>query len=149
MRNKLKDVKKGISLLEVMVSLLILSLILASLLSICNMNYRASLLRQQKEKAARIVYCLQQEIKYNYSLEEVVANLQAGDLQLKASENFLDNLIYQDVFVMESGPDIEIRLLGENEDSAEINIKIEKSFKGLNILEEKTFIKDRYMNESY
>ena len=81
MRNKLKDVKKGISLLEVMVSLLILSLILASLLSICNMNYRASLLRQQKEKAARsIVYCLQQEIKYNYSLEEVVANLQARRL---------------------------------------------------------------------
>lgn len=105
--------KSGSTLIEVIISIVIIILIItigASISVKVNESFR---LRLEEEELDRLTYCIMQEIKYNYTMEEVMAKLKDNYLGLKNSVDFLEELEYKALFNFEEGDDINIYLVSE------------------------------------
>lgn len=105
--------KSGTTLIEVIISIAIITSIItigASISVKVNESFR---LRSEEEELDRLTYCIMQEIKYNYTMEEVTAKLKDNYLGLKNSVDFLEELEYKALFNFEEGDDINIYLVSE------------------------------------
>ncbi|MDU4327430.1 MAG: hypothetical protein E7I48_18915 [Clostridium celatum] len=116
--------KKGSIFIETIVGVnIILSMFLIVALLIGE-NIKSSFRRKEIEEANRIIYCIMQEVKYNMTMEEILALTNTSDLKLEVYDDFIFDLSRCDLGVMPKGDEIIIKAIS-TEDPNKVDIKIE------------------------
>lgn len=118
--------KSGTTLVEVVVSCAIIILLItvgASIIVKANESFRV---RFEEEELNRLTYCIMQEIKYNYTMEEVEAKLKDNYFGLKNNKYFFAKLENTPLFNFEEGDDIKIYLMNKDGDSITVKVAVNK-----------------------
>ena len=141
--------KKGNTLVEAVISLSIILIALTISVQIIAITSKSINLRRNKEKANRVAYAIENEIKYNMSFTDLKNVFDKGNLSLKYNDNILENLLSTPLINLESGNNIIIEKVQDNStekdyEIATIKIKISDSKGG--ILTEREFIKSYWMD---
>lgn len=117
--------KKGSLIIETLVAMMFLiisgSIVLSSVIS----AEKSLKIRKVKEELSRVSYNIMNEIKYNYTLEEINEILDKGSFKLKYYENFMLDLLKINLIDMEIGDEIEITRVNDNKED---NINKDVSF---------------------
>jgi len=139
--------KQGSILIEVIASVMILTLATTFIISASIQN--SDILKQRilLEEVNRAVYNLTNELKYNISKEEIEELLKDDKIGFKYDSDFSKRLFDEDVKKLERGNDIEVIKIGADNVGLKIkiqaNIKIEKSEANV----ENEFTKSWWMDE--
>ena len=141
--------KKGNTLVEAVISLSIILIALTISVQIIAITSKSINLRRNKEKANRVAYAIESEIKYNMSFADLKNLFDKGNLSLKYNDNILENLLSTPLINLESGNNIIIEKVEDNSTEKDyeistIKIKISDSKGG--ILTEREFIKSYWMD---
>ncbi|WP_066893095.1 prepilin-type cleavage/methylation domain-containing protein [Clostridium nigeriense] len=141
--------KKGSTVVESIVSLSILLIALTLSVQISIISSKSIILRKNKEKANRVAYAIENEIKYNISFSDLKERLEQGNLSYKYTDNILEKLLDTSLFYLESGNGILVKKIRIN--STEVNyeiytLKIEILDSGGGVLTEREFIKSYWMD---
>lgn len=116
--------KKGSIFIETIVGVnIILSMFLIVALLIGE-NIKSSFRRKEIEEANRIIYCIMQEVKYNMTMEDILALTNTSDLKLEVYDDFIFDLSRCDLGAMPKGDEIIIKAIS-TEDPNKVDIKIE------------------------
>ena len=119
--------KKGVTLIETIVSMMILTLIITILVSLVK-DYKTSLkARITKENLSRISYCIMNEIKYNYSMESVRLQANNNIINIKNYDGILEELKYRNLFELDYGSGIEILVNNDINNSLKIRLIVSES----------------------
>lgn len=119
--------KKGVTLIETIVSMMILTLIITVLVSLVK-DYKISLkTRITKENLSRISYCIMNEIKYNYSIESVRVQANNNIINIKIYDDILEELKYRNLFELDYGSGIEIVVNNNINNSLKIRLIVSDS----------------------
>ena len=141
--------KKGNTLVEAVISLSIILIALTISVQIIAITSKSIDLRRNKEKANRVAYAIENEIKYNMSFTDLKNLFDKGNLSLKYNDNILESLLSTPLINLESGNNIIIEKVQDNSTEKDyeistIKIKISDSKGG--ILTEREFIKSYWMD---
>lgn len=148
--------KKGNTLVEAIISLSIILIALTLSIQIIAITSKSINIRKSREKANRVAYAIESEIKYNMSFTEFKSVFDIGNLSLKYNDNILERLLTTSIINLERGNNIIIEKISDNymkvsDDSIEENyeistlkIRILDSKEG--ILAEREFIKSYWMD---
>ena len=141
--------KKGNTLVEAVISLSIILIALTISVQIIAITSKYINLRRNKEKANRVAYAIESEIKYNMSFADFKNLFDKGNLSLKYNDNILEKLLTTPLINLESGNNIVIEKVQDNSTEKDyeistIKIKISDSKGG--ILTEREFIKSYWMD---
>lgn len=137
--------KKGVTLIEVVISISILILVISIWTSLVVKTNRSFKIRQEEEEVNRVTYSIMQEVKYNHTMEEVVDILKDGYLGLKRDENLLSKLQSSSLFNLDKGNDIKIYMIGKENNSVRIKISVDRIEKSGSV--EREFEKYRWMDD--
>lgn len=137
--------KRGSILIESIVGVsIILSMFLIVSLLISE-NIKSTFRREKIEEAHRIIYCIMQEVKYNYTLEEILSLTNKDNLKLKNYDDFLVDLSKIDLYKMPKGEDIIIKSTS-TEDEEKLEVKIKFNLQNNDEILERSFFKYRWMD---
>ena len=127
--------KKGVTLVETVVSLMILMMVITMFVKIVrdyNININT---RRIKERLNRLSYCVMNELKYNCTKEEIRLQSSNNKIGLK---NY-DDLKNRSLLSLDRGNGVEIFFNNNTNDSLKIKVTIyEEGF-----IEEREFVKWR------
>lgn len=137
--------KKGVTLIEIVISISILILVISIWTSLVVKTNRSFKIRQEEEEVNRVTYSIMQEVKYNHTMEAVVDILKDGYLGLKRDENLLSKLQSNSLFNLDKGNDIKIYMIGEENNSVRIKISVDRIEKSGCV--EREFEKYRWMDD--
>ena len=123
-----------------------------SLLLVVSINliigYKDILTRRiQIDKSNRELYAVIQELKYNYTIEEILEKSKNYKINIKKNDEFLEKLIETKLFEMPLGEDIVITIDNVKEDCLNMSVKIKDKIRSANYEVKESFIKSRWMNE--
>ena len=136
--------KNGITIVETIVALLIIIMIIPIATVLINKSYEARALRRSKYNIDSVSYCIMEELKYNYTIDEIKAKSKNNAILLTYEENFLEDIRSKELFNFAEGSDIRIDI--ENTISTEsLYITITIYNKLNEEYEQRTFIKSRWM----
>ena len=93
--------KKGSTLVEVVISLAILLIALTLSTQIFSLSSKSILVRKSKEKANRVSYAIEKEIKYNIKSKDIKDSLVNNKLSLKYEENILERWLTEPLLSLE------------------------------------------------
>ena len=131
--------KKGVTLVETVVSLMILMMVIPTFVKIVrdyNININT---RRIKERLNRLSYCVMNELKYNCTKEEIRLQSSNNKIGLKNYENIFDDLKNRSLLSLDRGNGVEIFFNNNTNDSLKIKVTIyEEGF-----IEEREFVKWR------
>lgn len=130
--------KKGVTLVETVVSLMILMMVITIFVTLVrdyNININT---RRIKERLSRISYCIMNELKYNYTKEEIMLQSSNNKIGLKNYDNILDDLKNRSLLELDRGSGVEISFNNIN-DSLKIKVSIYED----GFIEEREFVKWR------
>ena len=131
--------KKGVTLVETVVSLMILMMVITMFVKIVrdyNININT---RRIKERLNRLSYCVMNELKYNCTKEEIRLQSSNNKIGLKNYENILDDFKNRSLLSLDRGNGVEIFFNNNTNDSLKIKVTIyEEGF-----IEEREFVKWR------
>ena len=131
--------RKGVTLIETIISLMILTVIITLFVTQVK-DYSINLYtRITKEKLSRLSYCIMNELKYNYTKENILAQSNSNKIELKNYDDILEDLKYKDLLELDRGDGIIISF--NDGDNESLNIKISIYEEGF--IEEREFIKWR------
>lgn len=131
--------RKGVTLIETIISLMILTVIII-LFTTQVKDYSINLYtRITKEKLSRVSYCIMNELKYNYTKENILEQSNSNKIELKNYDDILEDLKYKDLLELDRGDGIIISF--NDGDNESLNIKISIYEEGF--IEEREFIKWR------
>lgn len=146
--------KKGSTLIETVISMAILLIALTLSTQIFSMSSKSIAVRRNKEKANRVSYAIEKEIKYNIRFLDIKNLLVNNKLSLKYKENIIESLLTESILSLERESTIERRnaiiIEKKEENSVENNYEI-STFKisiydsNGGILNEREFIKSYWM----
>lgn len=137
--------KKGVTLIEVVVTIAIMILIISTFVSGVIRTSKSFRLRVEEEELNRLIYCTMQEIKYNYTIDEVLEKFKDDYIELKNDRDFLVELQENSLFSLEGYGDLKIYLL--NKDSNSIKFKISIGYKEREGFVEREFEKFKWMDD--
>ncbi|MGG7058671.1 type II secretion system protein [Clostridium tertium] len=141
--------KKGNTLVESIISLSIILIALTLSIQIIAITSKSINLRRNKEKANRVAYALENEIKYNISFTNLKGAFNRGNLFLKYNDDILESLLTTPLTDLESGNNIIIEKVIDNSIEEDYKISTFKikifDLKG-GILAEREFIKSYWMD---
>lgn len=144
--------KKGSTLVENIVALSILLIAATIAVEITIASANSKKIRNEKEKANRVAYAIENEIKYNLKINDLNEIFRNGKLTFNYSGDILDELTKKSILNIQSGEGIEIEKINditipEYKEMSIIllNIKILNSNGG--ILSEREFIKSYWMEK--
>jgi type II secretory pathway pseudopilin PulG len=140
--------KKGNTLVEAIISLSIILISLTLSVQIIAITSKSINLRKNKEKANRVAYAIESEIKYNMSFTEFKSVFNMRNLSLKYNDNILEILLTTSLTNLETGNNIIVEKIIDNStdtnyEISTIRIRILDSKEG--ILAEREFIKSYWM----
>lgn len=131
--------KKGVTLIETIVSLMILVLVMTMFATLVK-DYSANIYsRKIKERLSRVSYCVMNELKYNFTKENIMLQSNTNKIELKNYENILEDLKYKSLFELDRGNGITVLFNNKKDESLEIKITIYED----GFIEEREFIKWR------
>ncbi|MGG7143666.1 type II secretion system protein [Clostridium nigeriense] len=141
--------KKGNTLVEAIISLSIILIALSISVQIIAITSKSINLRRNKEKANRVAYAIENEMKYNVSFDNLKDVFDKGNLYLKYKDDIIESLLTTPLTDLESGNNIIIEKVIDNyiEEGYKIStfkIKILDLEGG--ILAEREFIKSYWMD---
>ena len=116
--------KKGSSFIETIVGVNIILSIYLIVALLIGENIKSSFRRKEIEEDNRIIYCIMQEVKYNMTMEEILALTNTSDLKLEVYDDFIFDLSRCDLGAMPKGDEIIIKAIS-TEDPNKVDIKIE------------------------
>lgn len=139
--------KQGSILIEVVVSIMILTLATTFIINASIQNSDILKERILQEEVNRSVYNLTNEFKYNVSKEEIEQLLNNDKIGFKYDSEFSKKLLNTDIKNLERGKDIEVSKIGD--DSVGLKIKIRANIKSgkSEVNMENEFIKSWWMDE--
>ena len=130
--------KKGVTLVETIVSLMILMVIITLFVTLVE-DYTINLkARITKEKLSRLSYCIMNELKYNYTKEDILLLTDDNKIELKNYDEIMEDLKYKNLFQLDRGNGITILFNDTNE-----NLEIKVSIYEDGFIEERDFVKWR------
>lgn len=139
--------KQGSILIEVIASIMILTLTTTFIISASIQNADILKKRILEEEVNRSVYNLTNEFKYNISKEEIENVLSNEKIGFKYDSDFSKRLLNTDIKNLEQGYDIQVSKIGEDSVGLKLkiiaNVKIEKT--EVNV--ENEFTKSWWMDE--
>lgn len=139
---------EGSILIEVMASILMLSIAGIFVLSTSLKCLRHYENRSTEEKLNRVVNMLIKECKYNKSKEELEEFFCDNDvIYFKYDENIDNKLFDSDIFCLESGNDIEIQKISEDNMGTSYKIKVSIDNENIYYEREEEFYKSWWMDE--
>ena len=136
---------KGTTLLETMVSVMILTIIITIFYNLTFHNNVESQRRKLNEEISRVVFCIMQEIKYNYTVEEVKEFAMGDGLNIAYYEDLLMDLIKKPLTAIEKGNDITMTFQEEAEGNLKIFLNVTVMVQELIINEQRIFVKSKWM----
>lgn len=124
---------KGSSLIEVIAGLMILMLATTMAMTSIIATNKSSEKRREYEELNRIIYCIMNEIKYNYSYENIKYEFSNQKLEdennkyigFKYKEEILNELLTKPLFSLVRGSDIKIKIISEESNKKILTMKIE------------------------
>ena len=127
-----KKKKKGNMILESIVALMILMIASMMALTSTVALTKSKVRREYYEELNRVSYCIMNEIKYNYSYDEIkneimgtnVSNVNGEYLGLKYTNNILDNLLTKNLLELERGDNIKIQVISSEREDKIVKMKI-------------------------
>lgn len=140
--------KKGSTLIEAVISMAILLIALTISTQIFLVASKSIVIRRNREKANRVSYAIENEIKYNLTFEEINNLLVNERLSLDYTENILDSLLTNSLSSLNSGNRIIIEKKSNHSVENNYNIstfKITINDSNGGILNEREFIKSYWM----
>jgi len=141
--------KKGNTLVEAIISLSIILIAITLSIQIIAITSKSINLRRNKEKANRVAYAIENEIKYNISFTNFKSVFNKGNLFLKYNDDILESLLTTPLTDLESGNNIIIEKVMDNSIEEDYKISTFKikifDLKG-GILAEREFIKSYWMD---
>ncbi len=140
--------KKGSTLIEAVISMAILLIALTISTQILSVASKSIVIRRNREKANRVSYAIENEIKYNLTFEEINNLLVNERLSLDYTENILDSLLTNSLSSLNSGNRIIIEKKSNHSVENNYNIstfKITINDSNGGILNEREFIKSYWM----
>ena len=138
--------KKGTTLLEtiVSISILLMGIVLISTL-ILNLK-KSQHYRNLREEAGRISYAIESEIKYNHKKHELENIFSASTvIELNLEEDFLEKLLYEDLFNFPRGYGVVIEMINSPEENIKEFEVLIRDIEGA-ILSERKFYKNNWMD---
>ena len=84
--------KKGSTLIEAVISMAILLIALTLSTQIFSLSSKSILTRRNKEKANRVSYAIEKEIKYNTKFEDIKEIFENSNLYLQYKDDILDRV---------------------------------------------------------
>jgi len=146
--------KKGSTVIEAVISMVILLIALTLGTQIFSLSSKSIVTRRNKEKANRISYAIEKEIKYNTKLEDIKGILVNNKLYLNYQEDILDRLLVNSLLLLERKNTIEpkdviiiekIRANSEEVNYEILTFKVTIYDSNGGILNEREFIKSYWM----
>lgn len=140
--------KKGNTLVEAVMSMSLLLIALTLSVQIVSIASKSIVIRRNKEKANRVSYAIEKELKYNISFTDIKNTFKDGNLSLKYKDDILDSLLINSLLSLERGNEIRIEKKVDNsiEPKYEIStFKITIFDSSGGILNEREFIKSYWM----
>jgi len=139
--------KQGSILIEVVASIMILTLTTTFIISASIQNGYVLKERVLQEEVNRAVCNLANEFKYNVSRDEIEELLSDEKIEFKYDEDFSKRLLNNDIKDLQRGTDIEVSKIGE--DGIGLKLKIQASIKmeKNEVSIEKEFTKSWWMDE--
>ena len=146
---------KGSTIIEVLAALMIL--IIASTMAMTSSIAvsKSKIRRESYEKLNRVAYCIMNEIKYNYTYDEInqkilehnLGNINMNYVSFKYTEDILDKLMVTKFFELDNGEEIKLEIISkENENNiVEMRLSINVSIGGEVISIERGFNKSWWM----
>ncbi|OOM09212.1 hypothetical protein [Clostridium saccharobutylicum] len=140
--------KEGSILIEVVASLMIISLTSTFIVKANIQNYRILKERMLSEEVNRTVYNIINEFKYNVDKNEINNLLENNEVGFQYYDNFSEDLINKNISDFQRGDDIKIMKVGEDE--KKLKLKIEANIKEDNneINVEEDFTKSWWMDDA-
>ncbi|MCE5221420.1 MAG: hypothetical protein LLF98_09205 [Clostridium sp.] len=139
--------KQGSILIEVIASIMILTLTTTFIMSASIQNADIIKKRILEEEVSRCVYNLTNEFKYNISKEEIEELLSDENIGFKYDGDFSKRLLNTDIKDLEQGEDIQVSKIGVDSVGLKLkivaNVKVEKN--EVNV--ENEFTKSWWMDE--
>lgn len=139
--------KKGSILIEVVASLMILTLTTTFIINTSIQNSNILKERILSEEVNRAVYNLMNEFKYNTSREEIEKILSNEKVGFKYDIDFSKRLLNTDIESLEYGNDIEVIKAGEEDMGIRLKIHVNIKRENSEINLEKEFTKSWWMDE--
>lgn len=128
----MKRKHNGSMLIEVLVALMILMIASMMAMTSAIAANKAKIRREKYEEANRVAYCIMNEIKYNYTYEEVKHKMDNENLEsvnnkyigFQYTENILNELFAKQLFSLDRGNDIKIEVINEESNNKIMRMKI-------------------------
>lgn len=146
--------KKGSTIVESIVSLSIILISVTIAIQISIITSKSIKFREEKEKANRVAYAIENEIKYNLTMNDVKNIFNDSNLNFKYRDDIIEFLSENSLLLLENGENIIIEKLREEtiegkpiEEKYKIyvlKIKVLNSKRG--IIVEREFIKSYWMD---
>ena len=140
--------KKGSTLIEAVISMAILLIALTISTQIFSVASKSIVIRRNREKANRVSYAIENEIKYNLTFEQINNLLVNERVSLDYTENILDSLLTNSLSSLNRGNRIIIEKKSNHSVENNYNIstfKITINDSNGGILNEREFIKSYWM----
>lgn len=134
--------KKGNTLVEVIISLAIILMALTIVSQIIIMSTKAISNRKIREKADRVAYAIENEVKYNNK-----ANDLGEEISFKYADDILDTLINLPLLSIERGSDITLRRTESRSQDKIYLYSITIKDKNGGVLAERKFTKSYWMEK--
>ena len=104
--------------------------------------------KNKEDEFTRITYAVEEELKYNLSIEEI-KNLANSNVISLSKDNILKCLTTEGLEMIQKGDDIVILIDNIDKDRIKINICLREVCYGNTVESKRSFVKDRLMDEYY
>ncbi|HEX9027401.1 MAG TPA: hypothetical protein VF839_13170 [Clostridium sp.] len=139
--------KQGSILIEVMASVMILTLVTTFIVSTSIQNGDILKKRILLEEVNRAIYNLTNEFKYNMPKEEIEELLSNEKVGFKYDRDFSKKLLNTEIKDLKQGEDIEISKIGEDSVGLKLKIKANVTIEKNMVSVETEFTKSWWMDE--
>lgn len=136
--------KAGITIIETVVALMIVTCLIPIATSIIVNSIESFEIRNNEEELERVMFCIMEEIKYNYTIDELESRAIDKTIKLEYKDDFLKQLSTKELLSFPNGESIKI-LIGDKVSHDSINITIEIKDFNTNEYRKRTFIKSKWM----
>ncbi|MBU5454592.1 type IV pilus modification PilV family protein [Caproiciproducens sp. MSJ-32] len=138
--------KKGSILVEAIISLSILLLAASISANLIKFMQKSFIIREERERANRLAYAIENEIKHNLKIEEILNELNINTyIKYEFSQENFEKLLSMPLFSLNKGEGVEIKIKEVNENNTILLMNITIKDNTGAILSEREFVKTNWV----
>ena len=140
--------KKGSLIIENMLSSAMIIILILGICQVILSKDKWHEIKNKEDEFTRINYAVEEELKYNLSIEEI-KNLANSNVISLSKDNILKCLTTEGLEMIQKGDDIVILIDNIDKERIKINICLREVCYGNTVESKRSFVKDRLMDEYY